>query len=105
MGTAGWRGQYARTGTRSRAVKGRAEGHGGKRIGLARKMGERKEDNRARCCCEQRVRSEQWPSGRQTHVQKQKTRGSSCLWFLGTVLGCLQSGVIDHTQIHSILAL
>lgn len=42
MGIAGWRGQYARTGTRSRAVKGRDEGHGGKRIGLARKMGEHK---------------------------------------------------------------
>lgn len=95
---AGWEGQDTRrTGTRSRVVKGRDEGHGGKRIGLARKMEEHKEDNGARCCYEQRVRSEQWPSGRQTHVQKQKTRGSSCLWLLGTVFGCLQSKVIDYS--------
>lgn len=55
-----------------------------------------KEDNRARHCHEQRVRSEPWPGGRQTHVQKQKTRGSSCLWFLGSVFGCRQSEVIDY---------
>ena len=63
---------------------------------MAWKMGGHKEDNRARCCYEQRVRSEQWPGGRQMHVQKQKRRGSSCLWFLGTVFGCLQSKVIDY---------
>lgn len=84
------------TGTRSRVVKGRDEEHGGKRIGLAWKMGRHKEDNRARRCSEQRVRSEQWPSGRRTRVQKQKTRGSSCLWFLGTAFGCLQSKLIDY---------
>lgn len=82
--------------TRSRAVKGRDEEHGGKRIGLAWKMGGHKEDNRARRRCEQRVRSEPWPGGRRTRVQKQKTRGSSCLWFRGTVFGCLQSEVIDY---------
>jgi len=62
---------------------------------LAWKMGRRKEDNRARCCCEQRVRSEQRPSGRRTRARKQKTRGSSCLRFLGSVFGCPQSEVID----------
>lgn len=93
----GWRGWCARTETRPSAVKGRGEEHGGKRIGLAWKMGRHKEDNGARCCCcEQRVRSEQWPRGRRTHVQSQKTRGSSCLWLLDAVPGCLQSEVIDY---------
>lgn len=34
--------------------------------------------------------------GRRMHVQKQKTRGSSCLRFPGTAFGCLQSEVIDY---------
>lgn len=60
-GVAGWRGWRAGgTGTPSRAAKGRDEEHGGKRIGLAWKMGKGKEDNRATGCCGQRVRSEQW---------------------------------------------
>lgn len=49
---------------RSRVVRGRDEEHGGKRIGLAWKMGGHKEDNRARHRSEQRVRSEQRLGGR-----------------------------------------
>lgn len=37
-----------RAGTRARAGRGRHEEHGGERIGLARKMGEPKEDKSAR---------------------------------------------------------
>lgn len=61
-GRCGWGERVAcgSTGAPSRAVKGRDEEHGGKRIGLAWKMGKGKEDNRARGCCGQRVRSERW---------------------------------------------